>query len=394
MDRSRLPARVAALLTAGVLLLAGCSSGDAGKSTSAGHKVAAPAVQITVKPATGTGRANPITPVVVHATSGTLDTVRVAAGKSAGVEGVFSPDRTTWTSRGPLGYGTTYSVTAAGHNSDNRRSTQTSTFSTVRPQTLAGVTIFPNKEEPSVGIGQPVVVTFDQPVVNKAAAERSLTVTATPPTVGSWHWVSDTEVRWRPMRYWKPGTSVTVRAALYGKDLGHGVFGQQDTAATFGIHDAWVAIGDVHTHHLVIYHNDKVVEDFPASFGRPVYPTHDGVHVVQEKSELVLMSSASWGLPANSPDGYTNFPAYWSTRISNGGEFVHANDGTAGSQGYDNVTHGCVNLTTERAKWFFDHFNHGDIVTIVGGSPMLPEDDGYGDWNIPWAKYVQGSALH
>lgn len=394
MDRSRLPARITTLLAAGALL-AGCSASDTSKSAQAGHhKSRAPAVRISVTPASAAGKASPVTPVVVQAQKGTLDSVRVTGDKGTQVPGAFSPDRTKWTSQGPLGYGKKYSVTAVGHNGDKVRSTHTSTFSTVAPQTLTAASIFPNKLAPSVGIGQPVVVTFDEPVKDRAAAERSLSVKATPPTVGSWFWVDDKEVRWRPMKFWQPGTSVTVRADIYGKNLGNGVYGQQDNESTFTIHDSWVAIGDVNTHRLVVYHSGKVVEDFPASFGRPIYPTHNGVHVVQGKSQLVLMSSSTWGLPASSPDSYTNFPAYWSTRISNGGEFVHANDGTASSQGYANVTHGCVNLTTERAKWFFDHFDHGDIVTIIGGSPELPEWDGYGDWNVPWDKYVQGSALH
>lgn len=394
MDRSRLPARIVVLLATAALLLTGCAGGTE-ESSRAGHgRASTPAVRIVVAPASGAGRASPVTPVVVRAEHGTLDSVRLVGKHGSPVQGAFSPDRTRWTSGGPLGYGTKYSVTATGHNKDHSRVTRTSRFATVAPQKLTEASIFPNKDVGTVGIGQPIVVTFDEPVTDRAAAERSLSVQATPPTVGSWFWVDDQHVRWRPMKYWAPGTSVTVRAAIYGKDLGNGVFGQQDSVATFGIHDSWVAIGDVNTYRLTIYHNGQLVQDFPASFGRPKYPTHNGVHVVQEKSQLVLMSSSTWGLPASSPDSYTNFPAYWSTRISNGGEFVHANDGTAGSQGYANVTHGCVNLTTERAKWFYDHFNHGDIVTIIGGSPELPEWDGYGDWNVPWDKYVQGSALH
>ena len=395
MDCWRLPSRITALLATGALLLAGCSAGSTKDISPGAHgKNPAPPVRITVKPGSTTAPASPVTPVVVHADAGTLDSVRLAVDQGAAVEGAFSPDRTTWTSRGTLGYGKKYSVTVKGHNRNNKQATKTSSFKTVAPRTVTATSIFPNKTESSVGIGQPVTVSFDEPVTDRAAAERSLRVRATPPTVGSWFWVSDKEVRWRPRQYWKPGTTVTVQANLYGKNLGNGVYGQQDNEASFQIHDAWVAIGNVNTHRLVIYHNGKVVEDFPASFGRPVYPTHDGVHVVQEKYSLFYMNSASWGLPANSPDGYSNFPAYWATRISNGGEFVHANDGTTGSQGYANVTHGCVNLTTERSKWFYDHFNHGDIVTIVGGTPMLEESDGYGDWNVPWNKYVQGSALH
>jgi hypothetical protein len=34
--------------------------------------------------------------------------------------------------------------------------------------------------------------------------------------VGSWHWVDDQNVHWRPQRYFAPGTVVTAQANVYG----------------------------------------------------------------------------------------------------------------------------------------------------------------------------------
>jgi lipoprotein-anchoring transpeptidase ErfK/SrfK len=390
---ARRPARLTAVLACGTVLLGACSVGT--KSASGKHhKTPAPAARISITPTDrAAGQVSPLTPVVVRAEHGTLDSVRLTGPQGGQVRGNFSPDRTTWTSAAPLAYGRTYTVNATGHNKENAQVTQTGTLTTVKPRAVNSATLFPSSNQGTVGVGQPIDIRFDSPVQNRAEAERSLVVKTTPQTEGSWHWISDTEVRWRPKEYWKPGTAVTVTANLFGRKLGNGVYGEKNVSSGFRVHDSWIAVGDTNTYRLAIYHNGVKVEDFPASFGSQQYPTHDGVHVVEEKYDLFLMNSASWGLPASAPGGYSNFPAYWASRVSEDGEFVHANDGTAGVQGYANVTHGCINLTTERAKWFYDHFNTGDIVKIVGGTPLLPVDDGYGDWNMPWDQYVKGSAL-
>ncbi len=66
-----------------------------------------------------------------------------------------------------------------------------------------------------------------------------------------------------------------------------------------------------------------------------------------------------------------------------------------GSQGADNVSHGCTGMSTDNAKWFFDTVRVGDIVKVVnsGGETMTPFDNGFGDWNMPWKQWREGSAL-
>ena len=63
--------------------------------------------------------------------------------------------------------------------------------------------------------------------------------------------------------------------------------------------------------------------------------------------------------------------------------------GRVESQGSENVSHGCVNVSTEAAKWFYDTALPGDPVTIrntVG--PPLEVWDGFGDWQLPFDQYV------
>ena len=88
-----------------------------------------------------------------------------------------------------------------------RRSSRTQDL-TLDQQTYPSVA--PLADE-TVGVGMPVIVTFDVPVTDRASFEKHMTrhldARARP---GSWHWLSDTEAHWRPKTYWKAGTDVHV----------------------------------------------------------------------------------------------------------------------------------------------------------------------------------------
>ena len=104
------------------------------------------------------------------------------------------------------------------------------------------------------------------------------------------------------------------------------------------------------------------------------------------KEYLHLMSNPAYH--------YFNFKAYYAVRISNNGTFIHANDGTADVQGYENVTHGCANLTMSNAQAFYDQTMYGDPVEITNSSIPLSQSDGdVYDWSIPWSKWQTLSAL-
>jgi lipoprotein-anchoring transpeptidase ErfK/SrfK len=114
--------------------------------------------------------------------------------------------------------------------------------------------------------------------------------------------------------------------------------------------------------------------------------------VVQEKYPVKQMTSASYGLPNSYSLGYdARIPL--AVRISNGGEFVHSAPWSVADQGHRNVSHGCVNINPTAAGWFYRTFGYGDIVDIRNTGVRLPPTDGFGDWNIPWADWLKGSAL-
>jgi lipoprotein-anchoring transpeptidase ErfK/SrfK len=376
----------AAMLT-GVLVVGACSSPASSTVTQA----ASPEVKVEVSPAGE--NISPTAPVVVKATGGTLGAVTVTnSTKGTKVKGSLSDDKTIWTSGEPLAYGTTYSIDADVTGKDGKKAEQHSTVKTLAPKATAYPSFIPPPSVKEVGVGQPLVVKFDKDIADKAAAERTLTVTSTPSQPGSWYWMNKREVHFRPQNYWQAGTTIQLHAGVYGVDLGGGTYGQTDRDLTLHVHDAWVAKADGNTEQMQIFQNGNLVKSMPISMGKDATPTHLGAHVISDKQLDYTMDSCTYGV-CSGPQAYRSVE-HFAERISNDGEFVHENPNSVGAQGSTNVSHGCVNLDKENASWFFDHFGLGDVVEVTNsGGPQLPVWDTYGDWAVSWADWQAGSAL-
>ena len=397
---SRQTRRFAAVLIAVLLaLLAGCtgsSSDDSGEA--AAESSPAPPAQLALSIADGTTDIAPTTPLQVTVTGGELGDVTVVDGAGAPVPGSVTPAADdpasgVWTPETELAYGTSYTLTATATNESDDQATATSTFTTVTPVTLSTPGIGP-LDGTTVGVGMPIRVFFDQPVADKAAVEARLQVVSSTPTDGVWSWVRDDEVHFRPSTYWPADTQVTLTADLYGVDFGGGVWGEKDRTVSFTIGDRHVSVADAAAHTLTVYDGDQLVQSYPMSAGSSENPTHNGAHVVLEKFADITMDSSTFGLAVDAPGGYRTDVEY-ATRISNNGEFVHAAPWSVAQQGSSNVSHGCINLSTERAKWFYDFSQPGDVVEVVnsiGGTLTAADGDIY-DWAIPWDQWVAGSAL-
>ena len=330
-------------------------------------------------------------PVTVGAEDGVLGAVTmVNDDEGTPVAGELSPDGLTWHTTDPLGYNTRYTLNAQSLGLGGATSQQM-TFQTHSPENLTMPYVLPNDGE-VVGIGQPVAVRFDENIPNRLAAQRAITVTTNPPVEGAFYWLSNREVRWRPAQYWKPGTTVDVAVNTYGVDLGDGLFGQQNVTTHFTIGDEVIATADDNTKTLTIRRNGDVIKTMPISMGKNSTPTNNGTYIVGDRFGHMVMDSSTYGVPSNSPNGYRTEVDY-ATQISYSGIFVHAAPWSVGSQGYSNVSHGCLNVSTSNAQWFFNNTKRGDVVEISNtvGS-ILPGTDGLGDWNIPWDQWRAGNA--
>jgi len=370
--------------------------------------VSAPvAAVVQVLPGAAAEDVDPAGPVFVVARSGTLDDVTMENDSGKTIASALTPDRKSWRPSVQLGYGRTYTMAITARGPGGMPSRQTSSFSTVSPDAQAAVYLnttagAPIKDGGTYGIGVIVVARFDSAIGDKAAAERRLHVTTDPPVAGSWNWIDDQTAHWRPEKYYPPGTSVNVSTQIYGARLGDGLYGDDDEHVSFRIGDAHVSVADDTTKQVSVYDSGKLVRTMPTSMGMGgtetiggrtfSFWTPSGVYTVLDKANPVIMDSSSYGLPTGSSLGYRTTVPY-ATRISNDGIYLHQLNATRWAQGNTNVSHGCLNLNSDNAAWFFDFSVPGDIVEVrnTGGPPLQLQHNG--DWSVPWQQWRQGSAL-
>ena len=329
-------------------------------------------------------------PVMVSAEDGVLGAVTMVNDEGTLVAGQLSPDGLMWSTAEPLGYNKRYTLNAQSLGLGGVTSQQMS-FETHSPENLTMPYLLPNDGE-VVGVGQPVAIRFDENIPNRSAAEKAIKITSNPPVQGAFYWLNNREVRWRPAAYWTPGTTVDVAVNTYGVDLGDGLFGQEDVTTRFTIGDEVITTVDDSTKTLTVKRNGEVIKSMPVSMGKNSTPTNNGTYIVGDRFGHIVMDSSTYGVPVNSPNGYRT-EVDFATQISYSGIFVHAAPWSVGSQGYSNVSHGCINVSTSNAQWYYNNSKRGDVVQIVNtvGS-VLPGADGLGDWNIPWEQWKAGNA--
>ena len=329
-------------------------------------------------------------PVMVSAEDGVLGAVTMVNDEGTLVAGQLSPDGLMWSTAEPLGYNKRYTLNAQSLGLGGVASQQMS-FETHSPENLTMPYLLPNDGE-VVGVGQPVAIRFDENIPNRSAAEKAIKITSNPPVQGAFYWLNNREVRWRPAAYWTPGTTVDVAVNTYGVDLGDGLFGQEDVTTRFTIGDEVITTVDDSTKTLTVKRNGEVIKSMPVSMGKNSTPTNNGTYIVGDRFGHIVMDSSTYGVPVNSPNGYRT-EVDFATQISYSGIFVHAAPWSVGSQGYSNVSHGCINVSTSNAQWYYNNSKRGDVVEIANtvGS-ILPGTDGLGDWNIPWEQWKAGNA--
>ena len=234
----------------------------------------------------------------------------------------------------------------------------------------------------------PVILQLDVPVKNRKEFEKHLTVTSSPKQQGSWSWFSDKEVHFRPKRYWKPGTKVTVNADLNSLDAGNGVYGQNSTSTSFTIGRSLVTKINLDTHKAKVYIGGDLERTIPISAGKSGWQTRSGTKLILDKLPVTRMTNEMIGA-----DESYDLKVKYAMRITWSGEFLHAAPWNAGKFGRVNGSHGCVGMSTADAAWLFHRVQIGDPVVTTGSSRGLEKGNGYTDWNVSWSQYKQGSAL-
>ena len=407
---------LASTVVALALSLAACSQKKApvpagGQSSQTAATTVAPSsgapapAAVTISAASGATDVNPVTPIKVAVSHGSLSSVVMTNADGEVVKGALGADRSSWASAEDLGYGKTYEIKAVAANAEGKITTKSSSFTTLTPgnqtmpyiQTAAGGAV---PEGVTFGVGQVIRIHFDEPIPNHQAAMAAIKVTTVPAQVGGFSWLSDTDVYWRTASYLKPGSKVTVAANVYGKDLGNDLYGQADTSTWFKVGDSHISIADDLTKQLKVYTNGKLVKTIPTSMGKhtsipgddgkPIdLRTNSGPHVVVDGETNIDMNSASFGLSKGANAYRTTVPV--GVRISYDGEYVHWADWSVWAQGNTDTSHGCLNVSPDNSWWFYHYSRPGDIVEVRNtGRPLQEWNSGF--WTVSFAKWISSGA--
>ncbi|GAB3927577.1 transpeptidase [Microlunatus endophyticus] len=409
---------VATLLIAGVGLT-GCTSsvveGDHPSVSPAGSSSPSPSPTAGSSPASDPSTAAPATlrvnvskgadgvkvdkMIQVTAVNGTLSKITVSGRyldhgvrKKATISGSLNDAKTHWKASDLLEPGGSYTLKATAVGADGHTTTTSRKF-TAEDLGL-DQQIYPSFVSlgTKVGVGTPVVLTFDRPVTDKAEFEKHLHVTSTPSQPGSWHWYSDTEVHWRPKTYWKPGTKVTATADLNSVPAGNGEYGQQNASTSFTVGKSVITKVNLKTDVAKVYVDGKLARKILVSGGKPGDETSSGTTVITQKLTNYTMTSEMIGLPKTGPESYSLVAAY-AMRITTSGQFLHSAPWNTGYFGNTNASHGCVGMSVADSGWLFDEALPGSPVTVTGTSRPLEGQNGLTDWNVSYQTYAAGSAL-
>ena len=388
-------AYVRALATAatigGLVLMTGCGGGgkpsaaasstgsaDSSPSASTSPSPTTPPVTIT-SPTDGATNVPTSTEIALSGATPTFSDITFTDATGAAVAGSMRPDGTTWVPTTQLKYATAYTATVAGKKI---------TFTTAAKSGRSVSASTPISDGQVYGVALPIVVTFGSsiPSAQRAAVQQRLMVTSTPAQVGTWYWFSGTEVHYRPKDYWQEGTKISVRAGVGGLSLGGTNYGAKDLTINVTIGDKIVMTTDNATKTMTVTQHDQVIKTIPISLGKASTPSSSGNMVVISKAESEIFTSTD-------PSDPYRERVYWTERITWSGQFIHAAPWSVGSQGRNNVSHGCTNMSTANAKWLWGLTHIGDPVIVKGTPRPLDWGNGWTDWNKTWDQYVKGSAI-
>ncbi|MFH8243103.1 Ig-like domain-containing protein [Streptomyces sp. G6] len=406
--RARRAATVwAAVLTwAGLLAgAAGCTSDGGGIGSDIGEMLGKPPAAedvIRITPDDGSKAVRPEEKKLsVRVPDGRLESVKVVKSQDAReteVPGRISEDGLRWEPDDErLALAAKYTVDAVALDGHGRRSARHATFTTYVPDERF-IAYFAPENRSVVGTGMIVSLQFSDEITDRAAVERAVEVTAKPSVEVRPHWFGKDRLDFRPEKYWKPGTKVTVDLDLRDVEGAPGVYGLQHKTFSFTVGRSQVSLVDAAKRTMEVRRDGTLLTTVPITAGAPKTPTYNGKMVITEMLDVTRMNSRTVGF-----GGEYDIPDVpHAIRLTSSGTFLHGNYwAPADTFGRANVSHGCVGLRDVKgggsdtpAGWFFDRSLIGDVVEVVNSKDKtVAPDNGLGGWNMNWKKWKAGSAV-
>jgi lipoprotein-anchoring transpeptidase ErfK/SrfK len=400
---ARPSARLVALAAVLPLALAGCGGDKDGGSGDGKQKPKGPSqADVHISPKNGADGVAPVDALKVKSAKGKLVRVDVtgAKGKVKGkkVPGKYAAGHTSWKPSGHLATGSDYEVSAVAKDSKGREKTEHAKFTTLSPKNPV-VGRYTPEDGQKVGVGMPVSINFNRPVSQREDVEKSVSVSADPEVDVQGHWFGNQRLDFRPEKYWKKGTKVSVRLNLDGVEGDDGVYGTQDKTVKFTVGRSQVSVVDAKSKQMVVKRDGKKYRKIPISSGSAEHPTYNGKMVISEKHRVTRMDGNTVGFGRKEEaGGYDIKDVPHAMRLSDSGTFIHGNYwNPPNAFGNTNLSHGCVGLRDPRGggdesapgAWFYRHSMIGDVVQVKNSQDKtIPPDNGFSDWNMDWKKWT------
>jgi lipoprotein-anchoring transpeptidase ErfK/SrfK len=335
----------------------------------------------------------PVTePLRVRAETGTLVDVEVYGNDGTPLLGTISDDGSSWESDSrQLPFGVAYDVQVTAVDAFGSEVSHQEQVTTTNPEGVLKALITPWYSQ-QIGVGMPITIDFSSPVDDKAAVEQRLVVETSDPVEGAWSWVNDQQISYRPKSFWPGGIKVRVEANLRGVEASPGVFGGEDQEVVFSFFRKQEITVDAKTLTLTVLRDGVKIKSFPVTTGRDGLDTMSGTTVILSQERRRIMDTATAGVPKDDPNSY-RVKVEYAMRMTWSGEFLHASPWAAADWGKNRISHGCVSMSTENAKWLFENTEIGDPVIVTGTPKQQTLGDGVTVWNVAWEDWIAGSAL-
>ncbi|MEU8115727.1 Ig-like domain-containing protein [Micromonospora sp. NPDC048947] len=382
-------ALVAVTVAATPLVLGGCTTERKAAVRPAERVVPSP--ELTLTPADLSRNVPLSAEVVPLVTGGKITAVRIVDDTGTLVRAEPREDGSAWVPTAPLRPQRTYTAAVTATADSGRTTTRTTTFTTAAASTKPQVTsTLYFADEQTYGTAMPVTIGFDPPIARAARADvqRRLFVTTTPAQPGAWSWVDDgSQVYYRAPDFWRPGTTISVRAGLEGLPIGEDQVGDADRTATSRIGRQVALEVDNASKQMRVLRDGRLIRRIPVSLGKRSTPTSSGKMVIMEKHQNTTFDTRG------EPNGGYVVNVKDAQRLTWGGEFIHGAPWSVSDQGHRNVSHGCTNISAANADWLMGVTQVGDLVTVTGTEVRLQSGNGWTAWNTSWGQFVKGSAL-
>jgi len=348
--------------------------------------------QLTVTPKDGATDVALKDGLSVTVASGKLTSVEVTDKSGKAVPGAISADGLSWKPTEGLVVGMVYKVNALAKDDAGLESASTTSFTTLTP----AKTVATNDniaDNGTYGVGMIVSVSFSKAVKNKDAVVNGITFEASDGTQVKGHWFGTQRLDFRPEKYWKPGTKVTIHYRLKNVEVAPGVYGDVEKDEPFTIGRYQVSVADAATHMMTVDHGNGSKDSIPITAGDDQNASWNGTMVISAKEKVTRMTSASLSGGVNGSE-YDVPDVPHAMRLTTSGTFVHGNY-WGNAFGKANTSHGCVSLKDAKggdenssAGKFFNSSIIGDVVKIQNSkSATVSPDNGLSGWTLSWSQW-------